>query len=625
MNRLALLILWIAIVPLAAFAVIGDPGSRGVDWEAVKRKAAQYDWAKRAVEDMKRGVARTQRQFDHPPLGETGWLHEYFCGKDATHLTFDPDKPHEHVCPKCKTVYSGPPYDDCWRSTVHSLFAGAAENAAALYRVTGEREYLDFTAKTLLWYANNLDRFSPHGDHAGKGWVREQSLDEATQLVRLACAYWDVCKDLDAVQRETIATKFLIPDAEFIHKQTSTIHNIHSWHNAASGLVGLAVGDEQLAREAIDGKFGLNAQIERGVNDDGFWFEGSIGYHFYTVSSMQELFAAARAQGYPLKDPARFKSMYTAPIDFAFPNGQLPALNDCWYDQHLDRHAAYYEFAASRFDGEKIARALASMYKDQPRDSFEALLFGPETLPAPKPQQDDSVLFEASGVAILRDGGVNALLKYGPYGGGHDHLDRLNMLFFAKNQLIMPDLGTSGYGISLNQWYRSSAAHNMIVVDGQRQHPTGGNLISFEDGEIKANAGEVYPGVSLRRGLHVRDDGFDDVAAAESDDEHQYDLIYHVRGEQADAGGEWEDFVFKETSNGYPFLKNARILRNQNSISLKYTLREGGELTLECQTPGGADVIVGDCPDNPADLTMRFVIFRTHGKTAGWKVQAAVR
>jgi hypothetical protein len=625
MKKMSWLIIIILSIQCSTMAVVEDPGSRGVDWDAVKAKIQNHPWAKNLVEDLKNSVRNTQRNFDHPPLGTTGWLHEYYCDKDAGRLRFDPKKPTEHVCPKCNTVYTGSPYDDCWRSSVHSSFASAASTAAVLFRITDEKPYLDFAKNTLLWYADNFDKFSPHGNHAGKGIIREQSLDEATQLVRLATAYWDICPFLTPTEREHIASRFLIPDAQFIHQQTGTIHNIHSWHNAAVGLVGFALGDKDLIHQAIDGKHGLIEQIKQGISEDGFWYEGSISYHFYTISSMQDLYTAAKAQKYPLPGTGKFQLMYTAPLDFAFPNHQLPANNDCWYDQFINERTDYYEVASHLFPVPRIKQELANFYQTRKRTGENALLFGLATLPTPNITPQTSVHFEHSGVAILRNPAVNLLMKYGPYGGGHDHRDRLNLLFFANNTLIMPDLGTSGYGISLNKWFRAPAAHNMVIVDEKMQDRKGGYLIKYTPDTLAAGAKEVYPGVDIQREVKLLPNGFTDHVNITSDKTHTYDLVYHIRGTLQTQGLSLKNFTGLPKSGGYEFIKQPLISPNNQNTKLVWKLRDvNATLTMHGEGNENFDLITGLCPDNPADKDMSIILLRAKSKNAGWAIRVEV-
>ncbi len=606
-------------------APIDDPGSRGVDWDQVREKVEKHEWAASLVQELEKGVLRTMQRYDHPPLGKTGWLHEYFCDDDAQRLRFDPEKPHEHVCTECGKVYSGSPYDDCWRSLVHSEISSAAADAAALFRVTGESRFFDYTKKVLIWYAEHFDQFEPHGKHAGKGIIREQSLDEATQLVRIVQAYWDICSNLQSEDREKIVNNFLLPDAKFIHSQTGTIHNIHSWHNAAVGLVGFAVGDEELVRKAIDGPYGLKQQIQKGVKDDGFWFEGSISYHFYTISSLQPLYLAAKSQGYDLTGTEKFYLMYTAPIQFTFPNGEFPANNDGWPGQSLQQKISYYEIACGLWEDDILHQTLSNLYQEKRRTSENALLYGPEELPAPKPLPRQSVLFKESGIGFLRNDSVNVYLKFGPYGGGHDHLDRLNMILYTLDRVVMPDLGTSGYGIPLNRWYRSPAAHNMLVVNGKRQARCDGYLVSFDDNRVEAGVKEAYENVDIKRTIRLNEDEVLDHIRAVSKESNQYDLFYHIRGTLADSSIPLKEAEKFNKSNGYEYLQNIQTAQSDGEVQLTWDLRDvKGRLTLVCTSQESYHVFVGTCPDNPANQKLGFLLLRCEGKQAEWDVKIEV-
>ena len=45
---------------------------------------------------------------------------------------------------------------------------------------------------------------------------------------------------------------------------------------------------------------GFRAQIAKGVTDDGLWYEGSLGYHAYTMDAVWPLAEAARRAGMDL-------------------------------------------------------------------------------------------------------------------------------------------------------------------------------------------------------------------------------------------------------------------------------------------------------------------------------------
>ncbi|MBN1123570.1 MAG: heparinase II/III family protein [Sedimentisphaerales bacterium] len=597
-----------------------DPGSRGVDWTLVKQKVNDYTWARSIVNDLRKEVQRTQNQFQHPPFGKTGWWHNYYCSEDAHRLDFHPEKPHEHICPSCKKVYSGPPYDDCWNSIVHVYMVRASEYAAILYRLTGESQYLDYTRNLLLWYADHYDEFEVHGEHAGKGRIRSQSLDEATQLVSMVRAYWEICPMLTPQQRTHILEDYFLPDAEFILSQTRAIHNIHSWHNAAVGLVGFVSDRNDLIEKAIDGPYGLKQQIAKGIQEDGFWYEGSIGYHFYTIRSLEPLYLAARAKKYDLSEMGKFLQMYTAPLSFSFGNGEFPSTNDGWPGTNIREMTAYYEIAAHLMPDSEIPGYLANMYQDRSRSTLDALLYGPTELPAPKPFPSESVLFEKSGIAILKNENINTYMKYGPYGGGHDHKDRLNMIFYANGHVLLPDLGTSGYGIPLNsKWFRAPASHNMLIVDGKYQAACSGDLVGFGPSHVHAQVTKAYTGVTIERYLSLHSNSLSDHIKAASQEEHIYDLFYHIRGRLIDCSVPLQSVPCLTSGQGYDMLSDLQKAEIKNSVRLVFDLRDTtSQLVMMCQNPAPFVLYTGTCPDNPADRKMDFFFLRNTSKSCQW-------
>ena len=626
MKRWMVATSFLVLIGVVGAGSIADPGSRGVDWEKVKFRVETQGWAKSIVSGMKANVTTTQSRYAEPPLGESGWFHDYYCPKDARRLVFDWQKPTEHRCEGCGTVYRGSPYDEVWRAAVHDAIISAIGSAAVVYRITGEMEYMQYAREKLLWYAEHYDQYPPHGKHAGKGRIGAQSLDEATQTVELAQAYWDICPDLSPADRTTIAEKLLIPAARFIHSQTRTIHNIHSWHNAAVGLVGFAVGDKELVQAAIEGPAGLNAQITKGIQDDGFWYEGSIGYHFYTISSMEPLVLAARAQKYPIADMDRFLRLYSAPLALAFDDGQFPANNDGWGGMHLLNLPQYYEVASAVEPQSEFLGLLGRAYKDRKRTAVAALLYGPDVIAISEAFVPESNLLKESGIAILRKDKTNAYLKFGPHGGGHDHNDRLNLILYHDGHVIVPDLGTSGYGIPLNgQWFRSAAAHNLLIVDGKKQANCGGELGEFAAERVSASVSKAFEGVTIRREIGLIDNGIEDRVGAESDKEHTYDLIYHVRG-TLELCSVVTQAAEPLKGDGYPMLKNLQKGKAEGTCEASFKLRDtAGQLVLRLESDRPYEVFTGTCPDNPADKTMAFVMVRSTGKETSWKNRIVVQ
>ena len=111
-------------------------------------------------------------------------------------------------------------------------------------------------------------------------------------------------------------------------------------------------------------------------------------------------------------------------------------------------------------------------------------------------------------LAVLRSGsGENARaawLNYG-VGGGHNHHDAMNLGLFAYGLDLMPELGYppvqyGGWASPRALWYRSSAAHNTMVIDGQDHPVVTGRTTLLADGKhfraVRAEADDVVPLIS---------------------------------------------------------------------------------------------------------------------------------
>ena len=190
----------------------------------------------------------------------------------------------------------------------------------------------------------------------------------------------------------------------------------------------------------------------------------------------------------------------------------------------------------------------------------------------------------------------------------------------------MPDLGTSGYGISLNKWYRSSAAHNLLVVDSKRQARCGGYLISYENDRVTAGVKDGYPGVDIRREMSLLENGANDRVWAESDTSHRYDLFYHIRGSVKQCSIPLQPAEPFKNANGYNSLRQIRKGTCTGALSIEWTLRDvPGALSIDSNSAEPFEVYVGLCPDNPADLDLSFLMLRSEGKRAEWKSTIRVK
>jgi hypothetical protein len=579
-----------------------------------------------------------------PPDEPAGLYHNYFCPDHAVELRFDPREPHAHACPVDGRVWSGSPFDEAWRFGAGNLLAHGALQAALLWRLDGDARAADRAAAVLTGYARRYSAY-PLGTHGsrggGRGRATFQSLDEANIIVPLARAYDLLRERLAPGDRELIEGGLLRPAADHIRGQRfGEVHNIECWHQAALAAVGMAVGDDALVDEAIDGAFGFRRLLRDGLAD-GLWWECSSSYHFYAAHALTTLAAVVAAARPECAQAEELRRMYAAPLAIRMPDGRLPATNDCWFFSSLlgdlchgvPPACALYEVAAGWFGDPAFHRVLEENYRRAPRDSMEALLYGPDQAQAADAAKGDhgagvgtaSVSLPEIGLTVLRDGAPEpsaALLKHGPSGGGHGHPDKLALSLYAAGEPVSPDLGSPGYGVPLHRsWYRQSFSHNTVILDRRSQPPARGELIRFErsppgpdqvlarvrfgvgDG---ADGGEdaVYTGTALSRAVASSGRYFLDLFAVRAPAEHTVQWLFRVRGALAwlrgiGAGGLAVDLP-------HVGVRESGVAPGA-AAALWHTA--AGWVALHLPNEAGGSVAVGDAPFNPAsertDLLVR--------------------
>lgn len=572
------------------------------------------------------------------PERSAGFYHDYFCPEHAVELTFDPASPTVHRCPSDGHLFSGEPFDSAWLWFVNNRLSTMSLSLALRWRIDGEPAHLLRAGEILTGYASRYGSYRPLKPREfGNGKATFQSLDEAVWLIPLARAYDLVRDSLSGSDRGEIEERLLIPAAEHILSQKyNRIHNIENWHNTAIAAVGLLLGEERFVRIAIEEENGFHHQLAEGVRDDGLWWEGSSGYHFYALTPMIALARICSGRGLELWRHERFERMFRAPVDLLLPGLRLPANNDCWFFCSLAADvchgvppaAAFYEIAHSWYGDPAFAWVLAQNYRHIARDSLEALLYGrDEVAPAPAPDLR-SVNLEPTGCALLRSRGPLEeqdclLLKYGPHGGGHGHPDKLGAFAFARGSDLSADLGTPGYGIELNDtWFRQTLSHNTVLVDGCSQPPAEGRLVRFESGErafevadAEVEFGEPpWEGVSLRRVILWMPGYYLDFTRVRCGRERQVDLPCRMRGGAFEARGlEPCPNPPRLQGAGYEHVGEAQRFAAPGMAELRWQ-QKAGSTALHLPGCGGTEIILGEVPGNPAADRSAIVIQRRQAR-----------
>ncbi|MFL6622869.1 MAG: alginate lyase family protein [Sulfurifustis sp.] len=236
----------------------------------------------------------------------------------------------------------------------------------------------------------------------------------------------------------------------------------------------------------------LLEQIDAQVWPDGVYFEQSTCYQRYTVEIYLHLLvlAARNAMAVPAAVPQCVQRMLDFLLAVRAPDGSMPQIGDADGGSLLplarrapDDFRGVFAAAAVFFH-----RADYAWAAQQPAPEMLWLL-GADSLQifaalTPMPSAASARLFPDGGYAVMRSGwdprAHQLIFDVGPLGcrvsGGHGHADLLAIqcAVFGKPSLV--DAGTYCYTADAGwrDYFRSSAAHSTVMVDGLSQADAAG-------------------------------------------------------------------------------------------------------------------------------------------------------
>jgi hypothetical protein len=308
--------------------------------------------------------------------------------------------------------------------------------------------------------------------------------------------------------------------------------------------------DGRLLRFATEN---LAENLASDVLPDGVQRERSTHYHHVVLRSFVGFRENARRFDLPV--PAGFDERLARACEFALhchrPDGGIPALSDSDGGSYLD------------------LLDVAGTLLNRPDFTYAARRGRSGTAPGLR-----HVSFPNGGYFIQRSGWGQGdrpladerylIFDCGPIGdGGHGHYDALNVEIAAGGRPLLVDPGRFTYCDDpphWRHWFKGTAAHNTMTVDGldqtpyRRGRPKGpvaeGRLLQRVTGDrLDLLWGEAispaYDAVHRRRILFVADDYWIIEDTATADDVHRYQLRFHFA---PDAAGR---ALLAHTSDGY--------------------------------------------------------------------------
>ncbi|MBC8059091.1 MAG: heparinase II/III family protein [Clostridiaceae bacterium] len=571
------------------------------------------------------------------------WAHYYYCPKHSVSLNFNINNCEQHLCPVDGEILIGEPYTGAWWRILNDLNAKGCHYFGLLYIFTNDDKYLKLAEEILVEYARNYPTYEVHGNipYNGPGKANSQTICDALWITELAYGY-DLIKDALSLDVTVFIEKSLFKCcAEFLKEHRSNqIHNHEVIIAAAIGIIGILLKRKDLISFAVDEKYGLKYQLQNAVLKDGFWFEGSISYHGFALYGFFtfEKFACNTNLGL-LKLP-NYREMLKFPFKLMEPDLTFPSLNDGFYANGIAHMEYHYEFAYRLYGDKEFGWYLNKCYKDNNRNNnIEAFLYGVEELP---PMEEITLgnyhNEQGSGITVLRGTMDKYLLfKHAPYGGEHDHYDRLGISFLAYGKRISPDLGTTGYGAILHyDYYKNTGSHNTVIINEDNHAPATTKILKYEveDNSILIDAKtswdntyepldsytrvqwntKSYEGVTMRRTIKWCDNYFIEVFRVSGVKNKTIDWVFHVAGELKDSFKLCKyEGLFSEKAP-FKYIENIKVQKPLDTVKSTFII-EDIEFNLYSYCKG-SNVFYGKAPDNPSTKKISYIINRVMGLEA---------
>jgi len=450
------------------------------------------------------------------------------------------------------------------------------QKAGVLFQILDDEKYANYVRDMLFQYEAMYKDLPLHPQTRSyaRGKLFWQCLNDANWLLFVSQAYDSIYNWLSAEERKTLEENLFRPFADHISVDSpqffNRVHNHSTWGNAAVGMIGLVMGDDELVQRALYGlqddgldvgakdndggfikvegqKVGFLANIDEPFSPDGYYTEGPY-YQRYAMypflafaqglhnvkpdlrildykdgvllNAVDTLLALSDADGefFPLNDGQKGMSYHSrelvTAVDIAYHvGGQDPRLLSIAEEQGqvlLDD------------SGFSVASAI--------RDG-KAKMFEKKSV-----NLSDGADGKQGGVALLRYGNEDLTLvfKYAAQGLSHGHYDKLSFSLYEKGDEVLQDYGLArfvnieqkGGGNYLKEnttWAKQTIAHNTVVQNetshfmgqyeiGSKHHS---ELYFFDASRndlqvVSAKDKNAYPGTEMHRTMAmIKDDNFE--------------------------------------------------------------------------------------------------------------------
>ncbi len=590
-----------------------------------------------------------------------GWGHNYFCPVHSGPLEFHETRPDHHRCAEFGHDLSGPLFDTGWAYVRNQRLLEHLSASAVSAAVTGSGDDSRRGIDILTDLADVYPELPLHGAKVGKAKLMHQSLEEAVAATSLSRSYALVERWMSPEQRSRVTGMLFGPMAQVVqdHLMDRT-HNIEVWHMAGLASLAVVLGDRDLAHASLEGRHGLRSQLAEGLRPDGWWYEGSPGYHFYMLTAVLGAVEGLTAMGIESGLNRFLELMLLTPVRTARNDLTVPSFNDSSLltalPPGLAAHADLYFRGARLCRSAELDGFLGSSLADGfDRSTATYLIYGePEAEQAARRSDGWHVrridVLPDSGYAVLRqpaaqDGrgpDTSVFLKFGPHGGGHGQPDKLEIDLTIEGSRVIADPGTTMYTNPIHRpWFVQTWSHSTILIDRISQPPIKGRLLSHRSVTPDAfgyAAAEItfgsepdpegvnvlwhlddpapvaaYAGVTMRRVLAMMPPDLGnyllDVVVVTTPHRRTIDLLTHVRGTMTSPPGRpATDRML------LPQFHDVRLVDQRDDGRTDYLLED--ERPWSRWHTGADEVLTAVTPSNPTHQTCATTVERVVGRQA---------
>ena len=450
------------------------------------------------------------------------------------------------------------------------------QKAGLLFQILEDEKYAIYVRDMLLQYEQMYKDLPVHPQERSyaRGKLFWQCLNDSNWLVYVSQAYDLVYEWLSEEDRRKLEENLFRPFADFISVENpqffNRVHNHSTWGNAAVGMIGLVMRDDELVQRALYGlqgigldsaardndggfinkdreKVGFLANLEEPFSPDGYYTEGP----YYQRYAMYPFLVFAQGlhnvrpemQIFEYKDGVLLKSV-NALLNLSDADGEFFPLNDgqkgmSYYARELVT-AVDIAYLVGGQDPQllSIAELQGRVLLDDSGFAVAEAIRDGKAQPFEKRSINlaDGSDGKQGGVAVLRQGNedLTVVFKYAAQGLSHGHYDKLSFSLFERGDEVLQDYGLArfvnieqkGGGNYLKEnttWAKQTIAHNTITQNetshfegryeiGSEHHS---NLHFFDSSDtdvqiVSATESNAYPGTAMQRTMAlIRNEQFE--------------------------------------------------------------------------------------------------------------------